>query len=102
MQGSLGNILADYGFNFFEKIHEPIFLVDRSGRIKRINEAGRKFLKISNLSNCDLEAFSCLQFNTLFPDPIDGFKRAYVGAKRRVLIARCFEDCNYILVELHR
>lgn len=102
MQGSLGSILADYGFNFFEKIHEPIFLVDRSGRIKRVNEAGRKLLKISSLTLFDLEAFSCLQFKKLFPDPIDGFKRTYVGVKRRMLIARSFQDCNYILVELHK
>lgn len=102
MQGSLGNIVADYGFNFFEKIHKPIFLVDRNGRIKRINEAGRKLLKIAGLKPRDLEAFSCLEFKKLFPNPVDGFRRTFIGTKRRMLIARSFEDCNYILVELNK
>jgi len=56
MKYSMGECLAEYGFNFYEKLHEPIFLVNKIGRIIKINEAGRKFMRIARLSIQEIEA----------------------------------------------
>ena len=54
MRYSVGQCLIDQGFSFYEKLHEPIFLISKLGRIVRINEAGRKFLKIISVKQTDL------------------------------------------------
>lgn len=102
MQGSLGDIMADYGFNFFEKIHGPIFLIDRCGHVRRLNEAGRKFLKIAKISALDVETFLAGQMANLFPSSMGGLKRTYVGQSHITLIARSFKDSNLILIELQK
>jgi hypothetical protein len=56
MMCSIGESLADYGFVFYEKLHEPIFLLNRIGRVIKINEAGRKLMKIAKLSLSEIEA----------------------------------------------
>lgn len=102
MQGSLGDIIADYGFNFFEKIHGPIFLIDRGGHIRRLNEAGRKFIKIAKVNLFDMERFVSVQVTSLFPNSINGLKRMYIGPNHITVIARSFKDSDLILIELRR
>lgn len=102
MQGCAGRVIADYGFNFFEKIHEPIFLMDRQGHIKRLNESARKFLKVTHINLRDLEAFACSQIEKLFPIGTRRLKRIRVGSKNMTVIARNFENSGLLLVEVKK
>lgn len=55
MKYSMGDHLADHGFRFYEKLHEPIFLISKIGRIVKINEAGRKLINIARISTSEIE-----------------------------------------------
>jgi hypothetical protein len=96
---SLGACLADYGFNFLEKIHEPIFLINRSGILVKINEAGRKFLRVSHLTEGQLEGFVKSSVLSLFQDINDSYRRIPVG-KGLHLIARSFVGSDLVMIEL--
>jgi sensor histidine kinase regulating citrate/malate metabolism len=72
MHHGLGEVIANYGFNFFEKIHESVFSLTRLGRIKRLNEAARKLLKIANINRQDFERFSRSQIETLIAQSYGG------------------------------
>lgn len=100
MKYSVGECLADYGFAFFEKIHEPIFLVHRLGRVTRMNEAARKLLSVARIGRADLEGIFSIHFNALFLPKQGGYGRFKLGRKQ--LIARSFGNSDYILVEVRR
>lgn len=55
VQYSMGDCLAEYGFQFYEGLHQPIFLVSKFGKILKINEAGRKLLQLSHLTKSEIE-----------------------------------------------
>lgn len=102
MQGCAGHVIADYGFNFFERIHEPIFLMDRRGHIKRLNESARKFLKVAHINLHELENFSRRQIEKLFPVGAGRLKRIRMGSKNITVIARNFENSGLLLIEIKK
>ena len=57
MKYSLGEGLADFGFSFLEKVHEPIFLIKKSGLLVNINEAGRKLMRVGGITRAELESY---------------------------------------------
>lgn len=100
MRYSLGTNLADFGFSFFEKIHQPIFLLHRLGQVTKMNEAGRKLLRIARLNSIDLEAFARKQLVEMFSSGNRTYKRVQVGRSGLHLIARKLKDSEFILVEV--
>jgi hypothetical protein len=100
MQYSLGEGIGDFGFAFFEKIHEPIFLFHRLGRLVRINEAGRKLLKIAHLSSTEIENF----FRTKLADPVLFSRHSFLRFQEDGLmyIARNLIGSEFVLVEVKR
>jgi hypothetical protein len=99
MQYSMGEGLADYGFNFLEKVHEPIFLVHRSGKLVKMNEAGRKFLKITKLTPVELSLFVKASVIDLFTTNEASIRRVPLG-KGCQLIARSFSGSDHLLLEI--
>lgn len=101
MRYSLGDSVAEGGFRLFEKIHEPIFLIHKRGRILRMNEAGRKFLFLTKLA--PWEHSLCNRFQTeldrLRTLP---FLRFQIPGSSLQLIGSNLESSDYILVEIKR
>lgn len=98
MKYDMGTCLADYGFSFLEKVHEPMFLVNSSGLLLKINEAGRKFLRIAAVNERQIQDFHKSSF-------LKGLGRAYqrVSIGRGLqLIARRFPGSDLALVEVVR
>lgn len=103
MKYSIGQNLGDFGFAFLEKIHEPIFLVNRLGKITRINEAGRKLLRIARVNLYELDAFTSSNILSLFKRPSQaGYKRLKLPGTRLQLIIRNLQDSDFMLVEVKR
>lgn len=102
MKYGIGQSIADFGFNFFEKIHEPIFLVHRLGKIVKINEAGRKFLCVAHLSASELEHFFSTYFKPLFISNNSSVRRIKTSEAGMHLIATAFDDSDFILVEVKK
>lgn len=95
MQYSLGDCLAEYGFQFYENLHHPIFLVNKIGKIIKINEAGRKFLYTSKTTTIEIEKLiSPLTKN------MDVILVQRMRFKSLQLIASCKSD--YLLIEVMR
>lgn len=101
MRYSLGQNLADFGFGFFEKIHEPIFLVHRLGKIIKINEAGRKLLAVAKISIQDLD-FLTNHVASIFGSRNNEYQRISLQRNGWNLIARSLKDSDFILVEIKR
>src|SRR5579883_1986032 len=99
MRYGLGESLADFGFSFLEKIHEPIFLVDRLGKLVKMNEAGRKFLSVTRRTPSELETFVKSSVVNLFQDIGDSYRRVWLG-KGLHLIARSFTGTDLLLIEV--
>ncbi|MBX2995118.1 MAG: hypothetical protein KF681_09855 [Bdellovibrionaceae bacterium] len=101
MRYSLGDSVAEGGFRLFEKIHEPIFLIHKKGRIVRMNEAGRKFLTLTKLSQaehglCALFQGELERLRTL------PFVRRCLPGSNLMLIGTSYESSDYALVEIKR
>lgn len=101
MKYGLGECLADYGFNFLEKIHEPIFLVRRSGIFVKMNEAGRKFLRVAQLTDQQLQNILSAASQTWLDVKGDGYRRLTIG-KNLQLIARGFAGSDLVMIEIKR
>jgi len=99
MRYNLGEGLADFGFTFLEKIHEPIFLVNRVGKLVKMNEAARKFLKVSQRTPGELESFIKSSVMSLFKGLGESYHRVSLG-HRLHLIARSFESTDLVLIEV--
>ena len=102
MKYAIGDSLADYGFSFLEKLHSPIFLMHKSGTIKKVNEAGRKLLSVAHISGSELECFiKMIVIPELARNPIDC---QIFPTKRKQLkvISRQLDSSDYLLVELLR
>lgn len=101
MRYSLGHSLADFGFNFLEKIHEPIFLIhNKLKTISKINEAGRKFLKVGHVGVKELN-----QFVSSIVESFDANKNSYRRIRisdHLIVIARRLVGSDYILVEIQK
>lgn len=102
MKYSVGECLADYGFTFLEKIHEPIFLIHRMGRVTRMNEAARKLLSVAKISFSDLEKISVSHLRSLFTPKQEWYRRLKIGAGHLQLIVRTLRNSEFVLVEVRR
>jgi PAS domain-containing protein len=101
MRYGVADSLSDYGFKFFESLHEPIFLADRSGRTLQANEAGRKFLSISRRAARDIDTFVKTAVSVIGDEIEHSVFRFSIGKKMH-LVARKFANTNLILVEILR
>ena len=104
MRYNLGVNLADFGFGFLEKLHEPIFLVHRLGKIVRVNEAGRKLLSIAKRNSFEVENFISSRLLHLFQgsETQKNYERIPFGNKGHQLVARNLQGSDFILVEVVR
>jgi hypothetical protein len=102
MRYSIGDGMADFGFQFLETLHEPIFLVNRIGKIIKINEAGRKFLRVAHLTSKDVEAFAKAKVVSLFNGIGETCERLKISEKSWQLVARSFSGSEFILVEVKK
>ncbi len=100
MQYSLGESLANTGFTFYEKIHEPIFLVHKVRGISGINEAGRKLLSVTHTSLNDLNALTANYMQKLFQSNSRGYSRLRVQNSPLQLVARTLKGSDFVLVEV--
>ena len=102
MNCNIGESLADYGFRFFEKIHEPIFLINKLGSIVKVNEAGRKLCHVAHLDLNQIENFINHQVIGRFENRLT--KRMHYPCGRRgiQLVMTNFKNSGYFLVEVRR
>ena len=102
MKYPLGDMLADYGFSFLEKLHVPILLVHKSGAVNKINEAGRKLLCVAHITRAELDGFIK---TTLIPEmalsPVDCQVFPTKGNQIK-MISKQLGTSDYLLVELIR
>jgi hypothetical protein len=102
MKYSIGDSLADYGFGFYEKLHEPILLINKIGEVKKINEAGRKLLKIAKLTTSEIEA---LLINHLYSiSELAASKTTLIRSRNRKLHLKTSKlwNSDYFLIEIQR
>ena len=102
MKYSLGESLADFGFHFLEKLHEPIFLVNRLGKLIKVNEAGRKFLYVTHNTAIELENFVTSSVINLFPKREESYRRLSLGKGHIQLVARSFVGSDLVLIEVKK
>lgn len=102
MQYSLGESLANTGFTFYEKIHEPIFLVHRWRGIAGMNEAGRKLLSVTHTSLSDLNSLTTDYMQKLFQSNSRGYGRLRVKNSPLQLVARTLQGSDFVLVEVKK
>ena len=102
MRYGLGECLADFGFTFLEKVHEPIFLVNKLGKLVKVNEAGRKFLLVSRHTASELENFVSTVLVNAVRFKKGRFHRMPIGKKGMQLIARTFVGSEMILIEVKK
>lgn len=55
MQYRVNEAIVEQGFKFYEKLHEPIFLLNSVGQILKANEAARKLTVISKKTIQEIE-----------------------------------------------
>jgi hypothetical protein len=102
MKYSMGDSLADYGFQFYEKLHAPIFLLHRNGTIKKINEAGRKLLSIAHIAGKELDHLAkCLVEVNIRHNHVE-YKTYETKRKQFKVISKQLESSDYYLIELVR
>lgn len=103
MRYSLGDSLSNYGFSFLEKLHTPIFLLhEKSGTLKKINEAGRKFLSVARIPRQQLEeVIGRFTSAGVSPQKVEHF-HSLSGRKKIKVILKRLESSEYVLVELLR
>lgn len=102
MKYSVGECLADYGFTFLEKLHEPIFLIHRLGKVTRMNESARKLISIAKINISELDKIITSQVQALFPSRNESYRRLKIGNGNLHLIARTLGNSDFILVEVRR
>lgn len=101
MKYSLGESLADFGFHFLEKLHEPIFLVNKVGKLVKVNEAGRKFLCVTNLPAQQIQRFLSESILNKFTSRDEAYQRMPIGTRSQV-IARSFVGSDLVLIEVKK
>ncbi|MBC7466095.1 MAG: hypothetical protein H7256_08885 [Bdellovibrio sp.] len=100
MRYSIGDCLGEYGFQFYEKLHEPIFLISKVGKIVKMNEAGRKLLRVAHLSL--VEAETNLKEFLFKKENFKPVERILLKSKKMDihLIASDLVNSDYLLVEV--
>lgn len=101
MKYSIGDCLGESGFQFYEKLHAPIFLISKIGRVIKINKAGRKLLKIAQLTAFEIE--SNLKYHLNNPE-LTLIKSTILKTRnqRLHLTASYLSNSDYILIEIRR
>jgi len=91
-----------FGFHFLEKLHEPIFLVNKLGKLVKVNEAGRKFLCVTNLPAQQIQRFVSESVLNKFTSRDDeSYRRMPIGSGSQ-LIARSFVGSDLVLIEVKK
>jgi nitrogen-specific signal transduction histidine kinase len=102
MQYAIGDSLADYGFSFLEQLHNPIFLLNKNGQIKKVNEAGRKLLKVAHVTNHQLDELAQRMLESTKADDHVEYLRVNTGSKQITLVGKHLASSDYVLVEVLR
>ncbi len=102
MKYNMGQNLADYAFCYFEKLHGPIFLINKLGKIIKMNEAGRKLMRINQSVKVDLiKTLTENLLNNLEYKPCGRISLKSKNLKLQI-IASDLKDSDYFLVEVRR
>jgi sensor histidine kinase regulating citrate/malate metabolism len=102
MQYALGELLADYGFSFLEQLHNPIFLLNKNGQLKKVNEAGRKLLSVAQVTKEQLDSLAQRMLNSAKVDESVEYLRVNTGCKQLTLVSKHLANSDYFLVEVLR
>lgn len=100
MKYSIGDCLSEHGFRLYEKLHEPIFLVSKLGRIVKINESGRKLINIARLSRIELEERLSKHLIELSDLVTARNTTIMTGTRRLHLTTSKLTDSDYFLIEV--
>lgn len=95
----MGDCLAEYGFQFYEGLHHPIFLVSKIGKILKINKAGRKLLQISHITNKEIEKIVFPLTHKMTAVPV---QRAHFNSITSTFQLIASSKSDYLLVEIIR
>ncbi|PWU13222.1 MAG: hypothetical protein C5B49_14985 [Bdellovibrio sp.] len=99
MKYAVADCIAEYGFSFFENLHEPIFLIDDLGRTLKVNKAGRKFLCVAHQTARGFDDFIKSVIAAFRNNAEESVIRTNIG-KGLHLVARKFARSNLILIEI--
>ena len=102
MKYGLGETLADYGFSFLEQLHSPIFLLHINGSVKKINEAGRKLIKVGHVSTDQIRALSQIIIHSPNGNGSGDCLRYNTRNKCIKVISKRLGSSEYLLVEMMR
>lgn len=102
MKYSMGDSLADYGLSFYEKLHEPILLINKIGKVIKINEAGRKLLKIAKLTTLEIETLLLNHVQKI--SSMTNIKTTHFHSRNRRIHLKTSKLVNsdYFLIEIQR
>ena len=102
MRYTIGDALADNGFSFLEKLHEPIFLIHKNGALKKMNEAARKLLRVGNVHGPKLTELIHSVLNATIESQHVEYCRVSTSRKQIKLITKQLGLSDYFLVEVCR
>lgn len=57
MRYSLEETVGEQAFIYLDKVHSPIFMIHKSGSIKKLNRAAKKFLSYAHISLQQIEDY---------------------------------------------
>ena len=92
MRYSLEETIGEQAFIYLDKVHSPIFLVHKSGMIKKINRAGWKLLSLAHISIENIEAM--IRTNKM--------PKVQTKKSRLKIFATTISKSDYTLIEIMR
>ncbi len=102
MQYSIGDCLGEYGFQFYEFLNEPIFLISKIGKLVKANKAGRKLMAISQFSVSEMENKLSTRVGACSEIIINKTTLLRTKTKSLHLKASILRHSDYILLEIRR
>jgi sensor histidine kinase regulating citrate/malate metabolism len=100
MQCGVGDYLAESGFRFYEKLHEPIFLVNTHGKIIKINNPGRKLMAVAHLTMNSIESLMTSHFNG--ESVLQLKKKIVLSTRNQNIFLSIRKMSGYFLIEVRR
>jgi hypothetical protein len=100
MQCGIGDYLAESGFRFYEKLHEPIFLLNSKGQIIKMNIPGRKLLAVANFTITAVEILIKNRFTTC--SDIKIHKTTMLKTRNQNVFLSIHKISGYFLIEVRR